>query len=219
MAETAVSGSAEPRPERDEGFSIEASVEPRPTFLVTDLKQFAYCPRVVYYSYCLPLLRPVTYKMEAGQEAHQEEKEREQRRSLRAYGLQEGERTFNLWLESVELGLRGRMDMAVRIGDREAIPVEYKDSPGRAGPHLERQLAAYGLLLEEAWGLPVRRGFLYFIPQRRSKEVPLTAELYGQVRGMVEAMRRMVEGEAMPSPTRQRRKCVACEFRRFCNDV
>jgi len=157
--------------------------------------------------------------MQAGQEAHLDEKGREQRRSLRAYGLQEGERTFNLWLESVELGLRGRMDMAVRIGDQEAIPVEYKDSPGRAGPHLERQLAAYGLLLEEAWGLPVRRGFLYFIPQRRSKEVPLTAELYGQVRGMVEAMRRMVEGEAMPSPARQRRKCVACEFRRFCNDV
>jgi CRISPR-associated exonuclease Cas4 len=191
----------------------------RLTFLVTDLKQFAYCPRVVYYSYCLPLIRPVTYKMEAGQEAHQEEEGREQRRSLRAYGLQEGERTFNLWLESSELGLRGRVDMIVRIGTQEAIPVEYKDSPGRAGSHWERQLAAYGLLLEEAWGLPVRRGFLYFIPQRRSREVPLTAELYGQVRGMVETMRRMVEGEAMPSPTRQRRKCVACEFRRFCNDV
>jgi CRISPR-associated exonuclease Cas4 len=191
----------------------------RLTFLVTDLKQFAYCPRVVYYSYCLPLIRPVTYKMKAGQEAHQEEEGREQRRSLRAYGLQEGERTFNLWLESSELGLRGRVDMIVRIGTQEAIPVEYKDSPGRAGSHWERQLAAYGLLLEEAWGLPVRRGFLYFIPQRRSREVPLTAELYGQVRGMVETMRRMVEGEAMPSPTRQRRKCVACEFRRFCNDV
>jgi CRISPR/Cas system-associated exonuclease Cas4 (RecB family) len=86
-------------------------VEPRPTFLVTDLKQFAYCPRVVYYSYCLPLIRPTTYKMQAGQEAHLEEEGREQRRSLRAYGLEEGERTFNLWLQSSELGLRGRMDM------------------------------------------------------------------------------------------------------------
>ena len=191
----------------------------RPTFVVTDLKQFAYCPRVVYYGYCLPLIRPVTYKMEAGQEAHVEEKGREQRRSLRAYGLREGERSFDLWLRSSELGLRGRVDMAIRVGAQEAIPVEYKNSPGRAGAHWERQLAAYGLLLEEAWGLPVRRGFLYFIPQRRSREVPLTAELFGQVRGTVETMRRMVEREAMPSPTRQRRKCVACEFRRFCNDV
>jgi len=111
------------------------------------------------------------------------------------------------------------VDMAIRVGAQEAIPVEYKNSLGRAGAHWERQLAAYGLLLEEAWGLPVRRGFLYFIPQRRSKEVPLTAGLFGQVRGTVETMRRMVEREAMPPPTRQRRKCVACEFRRFCNDV
>ena len=191
----------------------------RPTFIVTDLKQFAYCPRVVYYSYCLPLLRPVTYKMQAGQEAHLEEKGREQRRSLRAYGLQEGERSFDLWLESSELGLRGRVDMAIRIGEQEAIPVEYKNSPGRAGAHWEQQLAAYGLLLEEAWGLSVRRGFLYFIPQRRSREVFLTAKLFGQVRGTVETMRRMVEREDMPAPTRQRGKCVACEFRRFCNDV
>jgi len=191
----------------------------RLTFVVTDLKQFAYCPRVVYYSYCLPLIRPVTYKMEAGQEAHVEEKGREQRRSLRVYGLKEGERSFDLWLKSSELGLRGRVDMAIRVGDQEAIPVEYKNSPGRAGAHWEQQLAAYGLLLAEAWGLPVRRGFLYFIPQRRSKEVPLTAKRLGQVRETVETMRRMVEREAMPPPIRQRRKCVACEFRRFCNDI
>jgi len=81
-----------------------SSVEPRPTFLVTDLKQFAYCPRVVYYSYCLPLIRPVTYKMEAGREAHLDEKGREERRSLRAYGLREGERSFNLWLGSLVCG-------------------------------------------------------------------------------------------------------------------
>ena len=36
------------------------------TFVVTDLKQYAYCPRVVYYTYCLPLLRPMTFKMERG---------------------------------------------------------------------------------------------------------------------------------------------------------
>ena len=191
----------------------------RPIFTVTDLKQFAYCPRVVYYSYCLPLIRPTTYKMEAGQEAHLKEEGRERRRSLRAYGLREGERTFDLWLESSELGLRGRVDMAIRIEEREAIPVEYKHSTGRAVSHWEQQLAAYGLMLEEMWGLPVRRGFLYFIPQRRSKEVLFTAKLLGQVRDTVETMRRMVEREAMPPPTRQRRKCVACEFRRFCNDI
>ena len=45
-------------------------------FRVTDLKQYFYCPRVVYYAYCLPQVRPVTAKMEAGIEAQVEAEER-----------------------------------------------------------------------------------------------------------------------------------------------
>ena len=41
------------------------------TFTVTDLKQYEYCPRIVYYTYCLPLIRPTTFKMEAGVQAHE----------------------------------------------------------------------------------------------------------------------------------------------------
>ena len=185
---------------------------------VSDLKQFAYCERIVYYLYCLPDVRPVTYKMEAAREAHEREENREERRSLRPYGLQAGERVCNLWLESSRLGLRGRLDLAIRCRD-EAIPVEYKDSPGRLGPHWVLQLAAYGLLLQEAWGLPVRRGFIYYIPQRRAREVSLTPALLDEVEEKIRAIWRIVLHESMPPPTRQRARCVTCEFRLFCNDV
>jgi CRISPR-associated exonuclease Cas4 len=49
---------------------------------VTDLKQYACCPRIVFYRYCLPKVRPVTYLMEEGIRAHEQEEEREERRSL-----------------------------------------------------------------------------------------------------------------------------------------
>lgn len=188
------------------------------TFQVTDLKQYVYCPRVVFFAYCLPLIRPTTYKMEAGIAAHDVAEEQEQRRSLRRYGLTEGERFFDLWLASKALGLRGRVDLAIRTA-AEAIPVEYKNSPGRAGRHFKLQLAAYGQMLEEAWGLPVRRGFLYFVPLKRAEEVRLTLALRREVEETVAAMRYMVEREAMPGPPRSRRPCVACEFRLFCNDL
>jgi len=58
-------------------------------FRVTDLKQWVYCPRVLYYAMCLPKIRPTTYKMKAGIEAGQSEEGREERRSLRPYGLKE----------------------------------------------------------------------------------------------------------------------------------
>jgi CRISPR-associated exonuclease Cas4 len=212
---------------------MEAIAE-RLIFTVTDLKQFEYCPRIVYYTYCLPLLRPTTFKMEAGVQAHQLAPDLERRRSLKAYHLSEGEREFDVWLESTELGLRGRVDMVITrmgaplacasgTGERlgaEVIPVEYKDSPGRGGPGWVLQLAAYGVMLQSARGLPVQRGFIYYIPQRRAREFDLTTErARARVRALAREMRDMIEFERMPSPAPQRAKCAACEFRRFCNDV
>lgn len=186
--------------------------------MVSDLRQYTYCPRIVYYHYCLPAVRPVTYNMEAGKEAHTEEADRERRRSLRTYHLFEGERYFDLWLESETLGLQGKADMAIRC-TKEALPVEYKNSPGRSGQHVLLQLAAYGLLLEEIWRLPVHRGFIYYIPARRAREVEITATLKAEVRDKITAITTMVLAESMPAPTSAHGRCEICEFRRFCNDV
>ncbi|MEA3309213.1 MAG: CRISPR-associated protein Cas4 [Chloroflexota bacterium] len=186
--------------------------------LASDLRQYAYCPRIVYYHYCLPAIRPVTFKMQAGQRAHQAAEGRERRRSLRAYHLQDGTRTFERWVESATLGLRGKVDLVIQRAE-EIIPVEYKNSPGRSGRHILLQLAAYGLLLEEESGLPARRGFIYYLPARRSREIPLEQALRAEVRQQLAAMREMIRREELPPPPRARRKCAACEFRRFCNDV
>lgn len=196
----------------------------RTVFTVTDLKQYAYCPRIVFYTYCLPLVRPTTGKMEEGRLAHEEARDREQRRTLRIYGLEEARRHFDVPVASEELGLTGRIDLVLEVvsdssGPAEWIPVDYKQTARRAGPHLRRQLAAYGMMLEETWGGAVRRGFIYSLLTRRAEEVPLTAGLRREVREMVAAMREMVDRERMPDPPSSRKPCVNCEFRRFCNDV
>jgi CRISPR-associated exonuclease Cas4 len=189
-------------------------------FRVTDLKQWVYCPRILFYAWCLPEVRPVTFKMEAGTEAGLGEEGREARRSLRAYGVAQGTRAFGVALSSVSWGLRGTVDMAIwpEGGAAEIIPVDYKLSKV-AGPHFKLQLAAYALLLEEAYGLPVRRGFLYFMPLRKAEAVPMNAGLRAKVQAALAAMRTVVATEQMPAPTPVLARCVACEFRRFCNDV
>jgi CRISPR-associated exonuclease Cas4 len=194
----------------------------RPFLEVTDLKQWNYCPRVVFYRFCLPRIRPVTYSMEAGIAAHIDESAREERRSLRAYGLAEGERHFDLALRSSSLGLSGRIDLAIRVGTgkkAEGIVVDYKLSEERLGANIKVQLAAYGLLLAEAWDIPVRLAFVYRIPIHKAEAVALTPALLRQVRATLESIHATIQGEGMPAPTKQQGKCVSCEFRRFCNDV
>lgn len=193
-------------------------------FEVTDLKQYVACPRIVYYRYCLPRVRPITGLMEEGIRRHEEEDAREERRSLRNYGLSEGERSAHLSLRSTELGLTGRLDLAIATPSRESanaegIVVEYKYSEQKAGPHFALQLAAYALLLEEAWGIPVKRSYLYSIPLKRAEHIPITPHLRKKVVQTVQHIQRIVENELMPAPPSTRYRCVTCEFRRFCNDV
>jgi CRISPR-associated exonuclease Cas4 len=188
-------------------------------FRVTDLKQWAYCPRVLYYQVCLPKVRPVTYKMEAGKEAGLAEEGREARRSLRTYGLKEGRREFEVPLLSSTLGLRGKPDMVVWLDEpREVIPVDYKLSE-MAGEHFKLQIAAYGVLLEEISGYTAKRGFLYSIPARKAEEVKIDKRAREKLQGALTEMQRILRYESMPAPTPNRSKCLACEFRRFCNDV
>lgn len=193
-------------------------------FTVTDLKQFAYCRRVVFYTYCLPLIRPVTFKMERGASAHETALSKERRRSLRAYGLGRGERHFNVQLESPRLGLSGRIDLVIETdenatGAKELIPVEYKNSRRETGTHWKHQLAAYAMLLEDRWEIPVQRGFVYHIPLRQAREVTITRRLRERVRETVTQMQMMVATQSIPDPPKSRKMCVECEFRRFCNDV
>jgi CRISPR-associated exonuclease Cas4 len=188
-----------------------------PPFRVTDFKQWVYCPRVLYYLYCLPDVRPVTFKMQAGTEAGQRTEDLEERRSLRSYGLSAGEREYNVRLSSAQLGLRGTADMVIDAAP-EVIPVDFKDSD-KLGPHFVLQLAAYALLLEETRGCQVQRGFLYLIPLRRAEEVRIDRRLRTRFANALAQMMKMLNTETMPEPTPQRNKCVVCEFRRFCNDV
>lgn len=191
---------------------------------VTDLKQWSHCPRIVFYRYCLPRIRPVTGKMEEGILRHQEERDREERRLLRSYGLSEGERHFDVVLRAPLLGLSGRLDLLIvtpgkEASEAEGIVVEYKLSDRKPGPHVKLQLAAYGLLVETLWNIPVHRGFLYLLPLRRAEPVPLTTQLKNRVRKTASAIQAAIEREIQPPPPDRQAICVSCEFRRFCNDV
>jgi CRISPR-associated exonuclease Cas4 len=189
---------------------------------VTDLKQYEYCPRIVYYEHCLPHLRPLTYKMSAGIAAQERVTALEERRSLRTYGVKTGERHFNVTVTSTQLRYTGQIDMVIESldgGQRQLIPIDFKLSRHKPGRHFQLQLAAYALLLEETWQMPVSQAMLYLIPTKQVIKVPISASLRRKTLQHLATIRQLVEHQAMPAPTPQRSHCLNCEFRRFCNDV
>lgn len=190
-------------------------------FTVTDLKQFFFCPRVLYYHHCLPDIRPVTDKMEAGIASHEAENAREARRSLKPYDLATAERHFDVRLQGDKLPIVGVVDMVLAApnGDeRRALPVDFKLAD-KVPDNWKIQLAIYALLLEEQWGSTADVGFIYLIPQRRAERIALTGALKQRAEAALAQMLTIVLEERVPEPPKPRAKCVDCEFRRFCNDV
>lgn len=185
---------------------------------VTDLKQFTYCARVVFYERCLPHVRPRTYKMDAGRDAHESEQRRAARRTLAQYDKIEGNRVFDLRLSSTALGLTGILDEAVYCVGGIIFPVDYKLAK-QVSAHYRLQLASYALLLEEAEAVRIDEGFVYLIPKREMVRVPITDRLRACVLSALEEMAAMIEREKMPEPVTNSNFCATCEFRRFCNDV
>jgi CRISPR-associated exonuclease Cas4 len=49
--------------------------------------------------------------------------------------------------------------------------------------------------------------------------VPIDRRLRAKTLAALDSMQQMLVSEKMPAPAANLRKCVACEFRRFCNDV
>ena len=189
---------------------------------VADIRQYAYCPRVVYHEYCFGRMRPSTYKMQHGLEAEDFVEELEKRRSLREYGVTEGVRHFHVALTSRQLGCTALIDLVVESnqgGQRKLIPVDFKMSRREPGRHQRLQLACYGMMLEESWGAPAMEGILYLIPLRRAVHVGLDKRLRRDAERMLAEIRETLLSEHMPAATPHRSRCVDCEFRRFCNDV
>jgi CRISPR-associated exonuclease Cas4 len=185
---------------------------------VSDVRQHVYCPRIPYFRLGLRLPhRPVTYKMAEGIAQHQRTESLEHRRGLRAYGLSDGERLFDVPLHSDRLGLGGRLDMLIRRA-WEAVPVEFKNTRASLGLNHKYQLTAYALLVEETFGLPVRRAFVYFIPLKLAREVAITPAMRAYTRRVLGEIRRNVAEERMPNGTRVLGRCRECEFLAYCND-
>src|SRR5579885_3401204 len=106
--------------------TVEANLIP---LRVNDLKQYEYCPRIVFYNTVMPVDRKVTVKMERGEEEELRLDALEKRRNLRRYQLGSGQRHFHVWLDSPLLGLSGKLDLLIE-SPKGYFPVDFKYTRG-----------------------------------------------------------------------------------------
>jgi CRISPR-associated exonuclease Cas4 len=194
------------------------NMEPFYPLRVNDLKQWDYCPRIVFYNTVMPVTRKSTIKMERGKEIEIKLDALEARRTLRRYRLAEGERRFHVWLNSPVLGMSGKLDLLI-VTPEACYPVDFKYTRDRPRRNHIMQLAAYALLVEDAMRVPVPMAFVYLTPSDQLIRINVTERLKELVLARLASIRQMVQEAILPEPTPARARCEECEFRNYCGDI
>jgi CRISPR-associated exonuclease Cas4 len=184
----------------------------------TDLRQYLYCARVVYFTYVIPVSRVETFRMGLGRRAEAEHVRLEPRRRFTRYRLERGNRRFRVPVFSPTLGVSGEVDEVIDTADGP-IPVEVKRTGGRIAAGHRVQLTAYAMALGEASGVAVPRGYVHVLPRQEVIPVEIDENLRAMTRDVARRIRCLIDDGVLPPAADKPAKCDGCELRGFCNDV
>ncbi len=185
---------------------------------VTDLKQWTYCERIVYYHRVMPAIGQQTFKMKEALAAQDLIETLEMRRGLQAYGFEGAVRRFGVWLSDETLGLSAKTDLILKREDQVAV-VDFKLTAGEPGENHRMQLAGYAMLAEAVYKLPSPLAFLYRIPDNRVFAIEIGDELRKRGRDRGRANPRDGANPRLPPSTPVRKRCAECEYVNYCADV
>jgi CRISPR-associated exonuclease Cas4 len=119
-------------------------------------------------------------------------------------------------LRSERLGLTGRCDQLVRIGDTY-LPMEQKPSARRLYPSHVLQVGALCLLVQEVHGKRPPYGVVVLADGVRER-VPFTEELDQRVNDTMREMRSILASDQPPGRRWVAAKCRACGYHPVCWD-
>ena len=186
-----------------------AATQPE-TLRVSALHALAYCPRLFYLEEVEELYTQ-NATVFAGRRLHAELDRRED------------EDWEDLYLESEELGLRGRVD-ALRTRDGHMIPYEHKRGRCCRDEHQQPQawesdklqILAYCCLLESASGIAVPEGRIRYHANNVLIRVPFDDGGRSMVKEAIENARRLRASIHRPPVTENERLCTRCSLSPVC---
>ena len=190
---------------------LDAPTSPKQdTIRVSALHAIAYCPRLFYLEEVEELYTQDAAVF-AGRRLHAELEK------------QEDEEWEELFLESEELGLRGRVD-ALSTRDGQTIPYEHKrgrchrdeNKQPQAWESDKLQVLAYACLLESVLGIPIPEGRIRYHADNVLVHVPLDDQGRAAVRDAIKQARDLRTSTHRPPVTDNERMCTRCSLAPVC---
>lgn len=187
---------------------------------VSDVIEYIFCPRFVFFMHCLdiPQREERYYKVLRGRELHESREKvntsyvRKRLRCIR--------KKVSVYLTSHKYRIKGEVDEVLFLDDGTAAPMDYKYAEYSDAVHRTHkyQLALYGLLIMEHFGVPVNRGFIcYTRSNHHVEEVKFQQKDYYVAIGMVNEILKIIQYGSYTNGTKDKAKCVDCTYRNICD--
>jgi CRISPR-associated exonuclease Cas4 len=190
---------------------------------VTDIKQYVYCPRIVYFDRVLHATPIFGSQQEDSKELHDDYVKKELRRKDAVYYSSEfvgAEKLLFVSLSSSMLGLQGNVDCIIKTACGEYAPVEYKNmnsDKGRVCMQHKYQLVGYALLIEDNFKTVVKRGFVNYIPETLILQFEITPTMKSYVKRVLGHIKRIIRDEELPPIRVAKHKCAGgCGHKQTC---
>ncbi|MGI6776499.1 MAG: CRISPR-associated protein Cas4 [Acetivibrionales bacterium] len=184
----------------------------------SDIIEYSYCPRFIYYMRCLsiPQNEESRFKVMMGRDIH-ERKAVRNREYLREK-IKTCKKEINVNLSSQRLGIRGKVDEVHHLEDGTMAPLDYKYAvyEDKLYNTYKNQLVLYSILIEDVYNKPVRCGYIvYCRGGNKLIEVEVKKDDKEKVLSYIEGYRKVLNG-FFPKATKYKKRCEDCCFRNVC---
>ncbi len=176
----------------------------------TDLMNYLYDPRIIYYIHVLKIPQATTIKEIEGRQKYVEFS-RKSRRNKVIKELPFLAKIYDVYLTSSKYKISTKVDcVAINKKLHEAYPIQVKYSSKPKFLYLSQkfQVIMEALLIEERLGYKVPFGFVKFLKSGDFIRVRITKALKDELLKIFNEIESIIQSERLPKGTRNKRKAI-----------
>jgi CRISPR-associated exonuclease Cas4 len=186
---------------------------------ISDVLEYLFCPRFVYYMYCLdiPQHEEKLFKVQKGREVHENRKltNRDYVRKKLKCVRKESE----IFIASKKHHIKGIVDEVLFLEDGTAAPLEYKfaEYKEKLFKTYKFQLILQALMIRENYEIEVNHAYICFTRSNSLvKEIDINPLDFQKADKIIAEVLEIVQKGLYPKVTKSSRKCVDCCYKNIC---
>ncbi|MEW5820543.1 MAG: CRISPR-associated protein Cas4 [Cyanobacteriota bacterium] len=189
------------------------------TITTSDLIEYLYCPRFIYFIYCLciPQYEEKRYKVQKGRNIHKIRGETN--KSYLRKKLDVVDKEIEVPLNSEKHHIHGIVDEVLTLSDDTMAPLDYKfaEYKEKLFTTYKYQSFVYALLIKENYGKEVNKGFIcYARSNYLIKKIEYTAKGFNEVENNICEILKIIQTGYFPKKTKYASRCIDCCYKNIC---